>query len=418
MRVMKGWNDEAVGRLIFRSHLVPPELERAVAAIVGDVKQNGAEALLRYAKKFDNVNEDAIEVEEDEIQSAMDSVSSEFLRAVEHAARNIRQFAEWQMPQSWMREIEPGVQVGQKVVPLRSVGCYVPSGRHPLPSSLLMTVIPARVAGVREIYVASPRPSRELLAAAGVIGIRGIFRIGGAHAIAAFAYGAALDKWQGAPIERVDKICGPGNAYVTAAKKMVSADCPIDMPAGPTEILYLAEDGDARFIASDLVAQAEHDPDALALLVTSNASLANEVEAAVDELAADNPIAKKSLASNGYVFLAESHSAALSFANTIGAEHVTINRNDLEFLNHAGSIFVGPYSAQSLGDYVSGPNHVLPTGNVARYRGGLSVMDFLKIITVQEVSKAGLKRIGPTAITLAEAEGLKAHAESVRVRLR
>jgi histidinol dehydrogenase len=270
-------------------------------------------------------------------------------------------------------------------------------------------VIPAQVAGVPEIRVVSPRPAPETLAAARFLGVREFYRIGGAQAIAALAYGTAS-------VPRVDKIVGPGNLFVTAAKKLVAFDCGIDFLAGPTEIVIVSERGDAGFIAADLVAQSEHDPDTLAVFITASNSLAEQVATEVKQAAAENEIASGSLKENGAILVAESHDQALEFANRIASEHITVNEEDLAHIRNAGSIFVGDYSPQAAGDYAAGPNHVLPTGGVARFRGGLGVQDFVKTISVQQLSRDGLDRIGAAVITLAEAEGLKAHAESIRVR--
>jgi histidinol dehydrogenase len=250
----------------------------------------------------------------------------------------------------------------------------------------------------------------ETLATAHFLGVREFFRIGGAQAIAALAYGTAS-------VPKVDKIVGPGNLFVTAAKKMVAFDCGIDFLAGPTEVVILSERGEARFIAADLVAQAEHDPDALAVFITASDSLAEQVAAEVKRAAANNKIARASLKANGAVLVAGSHDQALAFANRIAAEHITVHEEDLAHISNAGSIFVGDYSPQAAGDYAAGPNHVLPTGGVARFRGGLGVQDFVKTISVQQLSRDGLDRIGGAVVTLAEAEGLTAHADSIRVRL-
>jgi len=304
------------------------------------------------------------------------------------------------------------VVTGQIVRPLESVGCYVPGGRYPLPSTLLMTVTPARVAGVGRIVVCSPKPARETLAAAWLAGVTEFYRVGGAQAIAALAYGTGS-------IARVDKIVGPGNLYVTAAKTMVAGECGTDMPAGPTEIVVTSEAGDAAGIAADLVAQAEHDPEALAVMITSNLALAEAVLAEVKERARDNAVAKRALAAQGCIFVTQSVTEARELTNRLAPEHLTVDAAaDLEWVRNAGSVFVGAYSAQTMGDYVSGPNHVLPTGRVGRVRGGLSVLDFVKVITVQEYSRKGLRALGPYAIALAEAEGLVGHAESVRARMR
>jgi histidinol dehydrogenase len=292
---------------------------------------------------------------------------------------------------------------------LESVGCYVPGGRYPLVSTLLMTVIPAQVAEVKNIRVVSPQPRNEVLAAAGMLGVHEFYRVGGAQAVAALAYGTES-------ILRVDKIVGPGNLYVTAAKKLVSFDCAIDFLAGPTEVAILSDDGEPGFIAADLVAQAEHDPEALAVFITTSRALAKAVAASVKQMTRGNSIALESLRRHGAIVIADSRQQALDWANLIAAEHITVADSDVPFIQNAGSVFVGDYSPQAAGDYASGPNHVLPTAGAARFRGGLSVMDFVKVITVQKLSRHGLSRIAPSIECLAETEGLKAHAESIRVR--
>ena len=303
--------------------------------------------------------------------------------------------------------------MGQIVRPLDAVGCYVPSGRYPLASTLLMTVIPAQVAGVRNIAVACARPAPEILAAAALLGIKSLYCVGGAQAIAAFGYGTKS-------IEPVQKITGPGNSYVTLAKKLIAAEgiCAIDMLAGPTETVIVSSDGDPKMIAADLVAQAEHDPDTFAIFVTTSESLAKTVAKEAERLADGNAIARKSLAKNGAVLVAGDDDLALALANTIAAEHLTASASDLPAITTAGSIFIGDYSAQPFGDYVSGPNHVLPTGGAARFRGGLGVSDFLKVITVQEVSREGAGHLAPSAIALADAEGLPGHARAAELRMR
>jgi histidinol dehydrogenase len=419
MRVLEGKQalEYASKKLLYRGSARAAKLERTVEGIVNDVRDKGESALRSYAEKFDGLaKKQSLRVSEEEMQEALNSVSAEFIEAIERAAGNIRRFAEWQKPQSWLREIEPGLKVGQSVVPIDSVGCYVPGGRYPLPSSLLMTVIPAQVAGVPHIQVASPKPAPETLAAAALLGVKHFYRVGGAQAIAAFAYGVA-GKSDEPVVPRVKKIVGPGNAYVTAAKKLIVFDCAIDMLAGPTEAIVLAHEGNPKFYAADLVAQAEHDPDALVIFISSNRKLAKQVTAACDEMAKKNPVARESLKRNAVALVIADREEALGWANAIAPEHITVPESEAKFVFNAGSVFVGSYSPQSLGDYASGPNHTLPTGGAARYRGGLSVLDYLKIITVQEVSKAALKKIAPTVIRLAEAEGLQAHAESVRVRL-
>ena len=411
MRTLRGRKAEAFIRMLEQRGAADlARVEKKVGRIVGDVRRNGDRALRRYAKQLDGLkSKQSLRIANAELEQAWSAVSEQFKQALKIAAGNIQQYCEWQKPQQWRNAVAPGINVGQVVRPLQSAGCYVPGGRYPLPSTMLMTVIPAQVAGVPEIRVVSPRPAQETLATAHFLGVREFYRIGGAQAVAALAYGTAT-------IPRVDKIVGPGNLFVTAAKKMVAFDCSIDFLAGPTEVVILSERGDPRFIAADLVAQAEHDPDALAVFVTSSTSLAEKVAAEVKVAADNNEIAKASLKENGAILVAESHEQALEFANRIAVEHITVNEEDLVHISNAGSIFIGDYSPQAAGDYASGPNHVLPTGGVARFRGGLGVNDFVKTISVQQLSRDGLDRIAAAVITLAEAEGLKAHAESIRVR--
>jgi histidinol dehydrogenase len=411
MRTLRGRKAEAFVRTLEQRGAADlARVEKTVARIVADVRKNGDKALRRYAEKFDSLKaKQPLRVTEAELEQAWNTAPEEFRQALKIAAGNIRQYCEWQKPQQWRNAVAPGINVGQVVRPLQSAGCYVPGGRYPLPSTMLMTVIPAQVAGVQEVRVVSPRPAPETLATAHFLGVREFYRIGGAQAVAALAYGTVT-------IPKVDKIVGPGNLYVTAAKKLVAFDCGIDFLAGPTEVVIVAERGNPRFIASDLVAQAEHDPDTLAVFITSSGALAEKAAAEVKLAAAQNEIAKSSLKENGAILLADSHDQALEFANRIAAEHITLSEEDLAHISNAGSIFIGDYSPQAAGDYASGPNHVLPTGGVARFRGGLGVQDFVKTISVQQLSRDGLDRIASAVITLAEAEGLKAHAESIRVR--
>jgi histidinol dehydrogenase len=383
-------------------------LESQVRKIVEDVRRNGDKALRQYAAKWDGLAGRELRVPTAELEAAWAIASPRLRSSLRQASANIRRFCNWQRPQAWRRKAG-GMTLGQVVRPLQSVGCYVPGGRHPLVSSLLMTVIPAQVAGVREIRVVSPNPSQELLAAAQMLGVCELYRVGGAHAIAALAYGTKS-------IPRVDKIVGPGNQFVTIAKKLVSFDCSIDFLAGPTEAVVLSHRGRPDFIAADLVAQGEHDPDALPIFITTSKRLADKTAIAVKKLTDCNDVARQAMARNGCILLASSRAQALEWANRIAPEHITVDPLDLTSIQNAGSIFVGEYSAQAAGDYASGPNHVLPTAGVARFRGGLSVLDFVKIITVQELSERGLQGIGRTVIHLADTEGLKAHAESIRVR--
>ena len=411
MRIVEGKRLAAeVRRIAERSATLEPAVERTARRIVRDVRRGGDGALRRYGQRWDGLAKgQSLRVGQEELKAALAGVTPEFRCALERAARNIRRFCQWQMPRSFMRPVEPGISIGQVVRPLESVGCYVPGGRYPLPSSLLMTVIPAQVAGVKNIAVASPRPARETLAAAALLGVENFYRVGGAQAIAALAYGTKT-------IARVDKIVGPGNAYVTAAKKLVAFDCAIDFLAGPTEVVVAADEGNPVFLAADLVAQAEHDPQAMSIFVTSNTALAREVAEEAKKQSAGNVIARQSLKKRGAILVAGSHEEALEIANAIAPEHLTVSRKDAGAIRNAGSIFLGDYSPQALGDYASGPNHVLPTGGVARFRGGLGVLDFVKVISVQEASREGLREIAPVVETLAEAEGLKAHAASVRAR--
>jgi histidinol dehydrogenase len=376
---------------------------------VEDVRKNGDRALRKYAAQWDGLQSDTpIRVSEKELQNAWKAVSLQLREALKQAAANIRQFCEWQKPKEWRRS-RAGISLGVLVRPLESVGCYVPGGRYPLVSTLLMTVIPAQVAGVKNIRVVSPQPRSEVLAAAGMLGVKEFYRVGGAQAISALAYGTKS-------IPRVDKIVGPGNLFVTAAKKLVSFDCAIDMLAGPTEALIVSDGGNPQFIAADLVCQAEHDPETVVVFITSRHKFADSVKACVKEIAEENLIARKALVKNGAILIADSRTQALAWTNQIASEHITVAREDVPSIHNAGSVFVGDYSAQAAGDYASGPNHVLPTAGAARFRGGLSVMDFVKLITVQELSRSGLKRIASTIQTLALTEELQAHAESVRIR--
>ena len=409
MRILEGRAAEQYVKKLEQRGQKLDALEPRVRRIVQSVRRDGDRALRRYAERWDGLGaRDRLRVSEKDMQDALQSSSRELRVALETAAANIRSFCEWQKPREWERE-KQGRKLGQLARPLSSVGCYVPGGRYPLPSTLLMTVIPGQVAGVKDIRVVSPRPAQATLAAAALLGVREFYRIGGAQAIAALAYGTKS-------VPRVNKIVGPGNLFVTTAKKIVAFDCAIDFLAGPTEGLILCDDGKPAFIASDSVAQAEHDPDALVLLVTQSRKLARSVSQSVAELAQGNAIAQQSLRKHGAVLLAESSTQAISWTNLIAPEHLTTTREKLPDIISAGSVFLGDYSAQAAGDYGSGPNHVLPTGGVARFRGGLSVFDFVKIMTVQEISRAGLRKIAPSILALAEAEGLKGHARSIELR--
>jgi histidinol dehydrogenase len=407
MRILSG---ESASRRVRKLELRDSEfaiVEPRVRNIVDEVRRRGERALREYATKWDGLApKGKLAVSQAELESAWTLAPRELRGSLQQAAGNIRRFCQWQRPREWTRH-SAGISSGQVVRPLASVGCYVPGGRHPLVSTLLMTVIPAQVAGVPNIRVVSPNPRNEVLAAAHMLGVREVYRVGGAQAVAALAYGTRS-------VPRVDKIVGPGNVYVTVAKKLVSFDCPIDFLAGPTEVVILSDHGSAEFIAADLVAQAEHDPAAVPVFITTSKRLAREVSRSLSRVR--NQIAAQSLRRNGCVLLAASRTEALAWANRIAPEHITIEARDLPFIQNAGSIFVGDYSAQAAGDYASGPNHVLPTAGVSRFRGGLSVHDFVKVITVQKLSKSGLNKIGKTVTYLAEIEGLTAHAQSIRAR--
>lgn len=391
--------------------------ERIAARIIHDLQRRGDAALFYWTKCFDGLTlqPDNVWVSRDELRSASRRVSAAFLDAVDHAARNIRAVAHRQKPQEWTVEVEPGIRVSQRVRPIETVGCYLPGGRFSLVSTLLMTAIPAQEAGVRNVIVTSPQPSDELLAAAENLGLWQIARVGGAQAIAALAYGTHS-------IPRVDKIFGPGNRYVTAAKRLVSADCAIDLLAGPTEALVFTNSGNPVLIAADLLAQAEHDPDAVALFVTTSLrfgrAVAAEIARQLAQLPKSNP-AWRSLAKNGAVIVALNFAAAVRFINRFAPEHLSLPGSAgklADSFDSAGSIFLGDWSAQSFGDYATGTNHVLPTGAVARARGGLSTADFVKCASVQEVTRAGLSRLAPVVEQFAKAEGLLAHARAVEVR--
>ena len=391
--------------------------ERVAARILADVRRRGDAAVLRWTRRLDGLRLEpaTLWVAKGECEAARREASRKFLHAVEHAVRNIRRVAERQMPRRWSLEVEPGVHVGQRVEPLEVIGCYVPGGRFSLVSTLLMTTVPAQVAGVRQIVVTCPRPNPAFLAAADLLGVRQIARVGGAQAIGAMAYGTES-------FPQVDKIFGPGNRYVTAAKRLVSADCAIDLAAGPTEVLIVAARGKPRLIAADLIAQAEHDADAVALFVTTSPRLARavreEVARQLRTFPASNP-AWQSLKRNGAILLAPDLEVAARFANGFAPEHLALPGSEpalLAKIRSAGSVFLGPWSAQPIGDYASGANHVLPTAGWARSRGGLSASDFVKCSSVQRISRKGLRRLAPVVATLAEAENLAAHAWAVEVR--
>jgi histidinol dehydrogenase len=411
VRIVESTDARAMARLVTPRAREDRAFDRRVRGIVDAVRRGGDRALVRFARRFDGLA-GPIEVGPDEMQAGAERVPADVRRALRQAARAIAQVAFRQIPKHFDVEVTPGVSIEQRVEPLARVGCYVPAGRFPLPSSLLMTAVPARVAGVRDIVVACPRPQPVVMAAALEAGVSRLFRVGGAHAIAALAYGTAS-------VPRVDKIVGPGNRYVATAKALVSGDCAIDFFAGPTEIVIVAAEGQASWVAADLVAQAEHDPDARSVLVTWRKAFARRVASAVAQRSKGRAVVAQSLAANGAIVLARDADEAMDIANGFAAEHLVLERESLSRRPlTAGAVFIGAYTAQAAGDYATGSNHVLPTAGAARFRGGLSAADFVRSMSVQRLTRAGLARLAPTILALARAEGLDAHAESIEVRLR
>jgi histidinol dehydrogenase len=409
VRIVESLDRDAVRALLSPQRVRDAETDRRVAEIVADVRRDGDAALLRYARAFDGLDGE-MEVSAKQMAAAARLLPTPVRAALRRAAANIRTVARRQVPRGWKARVSSGIAVEQRIVPLDRVGCYVPGGRYPLPSSLLMTAIPAIAAGVREVIAVCPRPEPVVMAAALEAGISRLFRLGGAHAIAALAYGTES-------IPRVDKIVGPGNRYVAAAKAFVAGDCGIDFYAGPTEILIVASKGDAGWLAADLLAQAEHDPDARAVLVTPSRTLASRVAAAVEaQMPADGP-ARESLAAHGGIIIVSSLREAMELANDAAPEHLVVDDERLATqVKRAGSVFVGAWSAQVAGDYAIGSNHVLPTAGAARVRGGLSAGDFVREITVQRLTPKGLRSIAPSVVALARAEGLEGHARSIEIR--
>jgi histidinol dehydrogenase len=402
------------GRLLTRKAARMAEAEAVVAPILAAVRKRGDAALMEYARKFDGLARKSVRVPERELLAARQQLAPEFVRAVAASAEGVRAFAHRQMPAEWMRAMKPGLRLGQIVRPLDCVAAYIPSGRYPLASTLVMTVVPAQVAGVPRISVASPRPVTEVFGTAALLGVADVFEMGGAQAIAAFAFGTRT-------VPKADRIVGPGNIYVAAAKKLLAGEVGIDFVAGPTEILIIAQEGDPRRLAADMLAQAEHDVDASAVLLTTSkrlaAAVAREVERQMEHLPTA-AVAGKAIARNSAIVVTKSLDEAVDLANRFAPEHLSIpDESLLGRIQNAGSVFIGPFSPEAAGDYASGPNHVLPTGGAARQRGGLSAADFVKVISVQQLNQAALKRLAPAITTLARAEGLEAHARSVEVRL-
>ena len=380
-----------------------------VKPIVDDVRSRGDAAVREYATKFDGLGDS---VGTDFTLATGGTLEPGLLQAIEIAASNIRDFAQQQLVQPWT-QTRDGRTLGQIVRPLESVGVYIPAGRYALLSTMLMTVIPAQVAGVREIVVVCAKPTPEMLAVAKWLGIESILQLGGAQAIAALAYGTES-------IGKVQRIVGPGNAYVAAAKKLVSGDVGIDFIAGPSEIVIVANSGNPQWVALDMLAQCEHDVDARAILLTTSVAFATQVQ---DEIAAQlstlptADVATQSIAKNSAIIVCADDAEVIDLVNDIAPEHLSLpNKQLIDQIRNAGSIFVGPFSTEAAGDYASGPNHVLPTSGVAALRGGLSANDFVKVITIQELNQDALMALVPTVATLARVEGLEAHARSAEVR--
>jgi histidinol dehydrogenase len=409
LNAISGSDAEGLARLIDRPLHRDREVARRAAAIVADVRRRGDRALVGWAHRLDGLD-GPMEVPPAHVRAGARLAPPRVRRALRLAASHIRKVARQQVPRSARITVAAGVTVEQRVTPLSRVGCYVPGGRHPLPSSLLMTAIPARVAGVREVIAVCPRPEPPVLAAALEAGVTRLFRLGGAHAIAALAYGTET-------VPRVDKIVGPGNAYVATAKALVAPDCAIDFAAGPSEIVIVSGSGDPAWIAADLMAQAEHDPDARAIFVTWRRSLGRAVMREVEARApADGPM-REALARNGGIILTRDRDEAILVADRFAPEHLVCDEEAVVKGVRAGAVFVGAWSVQAAGDYAIGSNHVLPTSGAARFRGGLSAADFVRVTSVQRLTRAGLARIAPAATALAEAEGLPAHARAIAVRL-
>jgi histidinol dehydrogenase len=405
---------KAMGGLLARRAARFNEAEEIVRPILETVRTQGDKGLLALARKFDNLERKSVRVPVEELAEAASRLTPEFRSAVEVAAHNVRRFAERQLPAEYTGNFGPGLRLGQIVRPLDTVGCYIPAGRYPLPSTVIMTAVPAKVAGVKNICVACPRPVTEVYGTAHILGIDQVFQMGGAQAIAAFAFGTKT-------VPRADRIVGPGNIYVAAAKKLLAGDVGIDFVAGPTEILIIASEGDPHFIAADMLAQAEHDTDASAILLTTSkrlaAQVAKEVERQLSTLPTA-PVARKAIDKNSAIILVRNLDEAAELSNAFAPEHLSLHHEELlPKIQHAGSIFLGPFSPEAAGDYAAGPNHVLPTSGVARLRGGLSAADYVKVISTQQLDSRALAKLAPAITTLARAEGLEAHARSVEVRL-
>jgi len=411
IRILESKN---MGQILARRAARMTEAEDTVRPILEAVRKRGDNGLLEYAKKFDALNRKTVRIESDELARAAERLTPEFKASVDVAAHNVRRFAEKQLPRDSSASFGPGLRLGQVVRPLDTVAAYIPAGRYPLPSTVIMTAVPALVAGVKTVCAACPKPVDEVFGTAHMLGVHQVFQMGGAQAIAAFAYGTKT-------VPRADRIVGPGNIYVAAAKKLLAGEVGIDFVAGPTEILIIAADADPKFLAADMLAQAEHDTDASAILLTTSKKLATRVAKEIERQLATlptAPVARKAIDKNSAIIVVRSLDEAVELSNDFAPEHLSIHHEELiPHIRHAGSIFVGPFSPEAAGDYASGPNHVLPTSGVARLRGGLSAADYVKVISVQKLDAKALAKLAPSITTLARAEGLEAHARSVEVRL-
>jgi histidinol dehydrogenase len=410
--VIRILESKETGGLLARKAARLTAAEAVVRPILEAVRRRGDRGLMEYARRFDRLERKTVRVPVEELATA--PIRPEFRAAVEKASANIRDYARRQMPREWSAEVAPGLRLGQIVRPLDTVAAYIPAGRYPLPSTVLMTVIPAQVAGVPNICIASPQAVGDVFATAHLLGVRDVFQMGGAQAIAAFAFGTKT-------VPRADRIVGPGNIYVAAAKKLLAGEVGIDFIAGPTEILLIAAGGDPAHLAADMLAQAEHDVDASAVLLTTSRRLARAVAKEIERQLADLPTAKvaaQSIAKNSAIVIVRSLEEGVELANQFAPEHLSIPDDSLlARVCHAGSVFVGPFSPEAAGDYASGPNHVLPTSGAARQRGGLSVLDYVKIISVQQLSEGALRKLAGAITELANTEGLAAHARSITARV-
>lgn len=417
------YNKETVEELIKRSQADINSVLTTVSDILNDVRENKDNAVKAYTAKFDKAELDDLKVSEEEIKKAYDELDDELIKALKSASANIEKFHKAQIPEEWEMEVIPGITAGQIIRPINSVGCYIPGGRAVYPSTILMTVIPAKIAGVDRIIACSPpgpdgKIQAAILVAADLAGVDEIYKCGGAQAIAAMAYGTES-------IAKVEKIVGPGNIFVTAAKKLVYGDVDIEFPAGPSEVLILADESAIpEYIAYDFLSQSEHDPNASCFLVTDSERIANESNELIEKFANEakrSEIIAESLAQHGHVILCSTMDEAIDFTNEYAPEHLIISTKEdktvLDRIKNAGSIFLGKYSPVAAGDYGSGTNHVLPTGGGAKMYSGLSTETFIKKPTVQTLTKEGIKELSKTVLPIAEYEGFYAHADSIKVRL-